>query len=205
MDTQTKAQVLASYVRSHDDFEIVQNMDGPYKHMGATIADAILQAGINYEAVVRPRIRRILTVYPDATSTSAFWQLLQDKGAKAVLDWKDDEKPNRVLRLMEFLLNEGIEDENDLSRWWGDESNKKRLLEIKGIGPKTVDYIGILVGRQTAAPDINLYKLLKECGINTSGYEETQLVFNCCADVLGVEPALFDHSVWRYMSHRKGP
>ncbi len=53
------ATLLVKYLSTLDGFVIVDDPDGPYHHMGATITDAILQAGTTYETVVRPRVKRI--------------------------------------------------------------------------------------------------------------------------------------------------
>lgn len=203
MDTEKKALLLSGYIRSLDGFTIVDHFDGNYNHMGATISDAILQAGINYEKVVRPKIEKIFKIYPKAITTSAFWQLLKEKGPKTVLGWNDDEKPNRVVELTKFLLKEGIETEKELSEWMVNESNKIRLLKLRGIGPKTIDYIKILAGLQTVAVDQHLYALLREAGIEAASYEEARDILNHTADIMGTERVLLDHSIWQYMSNRK--
>ena len=202
MDTHIKARNLADYVRSLDGFVLVSYTDGNYGHMGATIADATLQAGAKYDTVVRPRIERIQKLYPEATTTSAFWQLLYEEGPKTVLSWRDDEKPNRVVGLTKFFLDEGIETEEQLREWMANESNRPRLLGVRGVGPKTVDYIKVLVGLQTTAVDRHVYALLTEAGVQTSSYEEAREVVNLAAYLLRIESALFDHSIWQFMSHR---
>jgi hypothetical protein len=68
MDINTKAKSLVSYIQSLKDFVIVDFCDTNYGHMGATISDAILQAGTKYETVVRPRIDRIRKIYSDTVS-----------------------------------------------------------------------------------------------------------------------------------------
>ncbi len=153
--------------------------------------------------MVRPRIKTIRELYPEATTTRTFWQLLQKIGPKSVLQWQGDEKPNRVVALTKFLLSEGVETEDDLSKWLESESNKCRLFTIKGIGQKTADYIGILVGSQTNAVDRHIKTLLMEAGIQTSNYKEIQDIINDSADLLGVKRAFFDHSIWQYMSRRE--
>ena len=85
--------------------------------MGATICDAIFQAGTKYETVVLPRIIKIRKDYSGAVTTSAFWQLLNEKGPKVVLSWHDDEKPRRVVEFTKFLLDERIETEEELKNW----------------------------------------------------------------------------------------
>jgi hypothetical protein len=194
VDTHRKAQLFSDYIRSLNGFKIVDYFDGNYQHMGATISDAILQAGLNYETVVRPKIKNILEIYPEAVTTSAFWQLLNEKGPKIILGWKDDEKPNRILGLTKLLLGEGIETEEELSIWIVSDANESRLLNLRGIGPKTIDYIKILVGLQTVAVDQHLYTLLDEAGITGNSYEEARDIINLTADIMGTERVLMDHS-----------
>ncbi|MFV2044790.1 MAG: hypothetical protein ACC700_16340, partial [Anaerolineales bacterium] len=203
MDSISKARMFVSHIKSLDDFIIVDEIDGSYNHMGATIADAILQAGTNYATVVEPRVNAILKTYPDARTTTAFRDLLERVGVKEVLSWKDDEKPNRVLALTEFLLSEGIDTEQELRNWISADQNRERIQVVHGVGPKTADYLRILVGFQTAAVDRYVYRLLEEAGIATVSYEDAREILNLAADSLGVERSRFDHSVWKHMSQRK--
>lgn len=203
MNVDEKAGHLVEYLRSLDGFRVVEVIDGSYNHMGATIADGILQAGTTYNTVVRPRVRRILESYPNAVTTSAFWSLLQDVGAKTVLLWRDDEKPNRVIALTAFLRAAGIETEDELRQWLENEAHRAHLLSVRGVGPKTVDYLRILVGTQTAAVDRNVYTLLHEAGIPISSYNEARETLNLAADNMGVKRAILDHSVWQFMSNRR--
>ena len=109
MSIEKHASKLITYLESISDFTIVDYIDGNYGHMGATIADAILQAGINYDTVVRPRIHKILEKYPDTKTTSDLWHLILHEGIKNILVWKDDDKPNRAIALTELFMSEGIE------------------------------------------------------------------------------------------------
>jgi hypothetical protein len=193
------ADALVKYLGELKDFVVVTELDGNYGHMGATIADAILQAGLNYETVVRPRISRIRTEYPEARSTSGFSLLLDTIGAKQVLDWRDDVKPDRVRALTTFLMVEKIETESEWAQWLSDNTNRERLREVSGIGPKTVDYIGILVGEQTTAVDRHILGMLERANITTSSYETARDIVNAAADLMRVPRALLDHSIWRYM------
>ena len=204
MTTQTPAQVLADYVRSLEAFEVVNFIDGNYDHMGATISDAILQAGVKYEFVVRPRIARLRANYPEATTTSAFLDLLESVGPKPMLEWSDDEKPRRIVGLARFLQARRLETESDLRAWLAIESNRQSLLDLRGIGPKTADYMKILVGSQTTAVDRHVFGILGEAGIPTTNYDVARSIVNDAADLLGIGRAFFDHSIWRYMSRRAG-
>lgn len=50
--------LIANLVRAHPDFETAASIDGTYGHMGATLTDGVLQAGINDETVVRTRVKK---------------------------------------------------------------------------------------------------------------------------------------------------
>ncbi len=165
MDTLTKAHTLLAYLDTFVDFDIEEQVEGMYDHMGATIADAILQAGTTYATVVKPRVNAILRNYPKENTTSSFLKLLVSEGAKAVLNWKDDEKPNRILALTRFLIGEGIETEEDLLLWIAHDENLKKVKSVRGVGPKTADYLRILVGYQTTAVDRYVFRLIEEAGL----------------------------------------
>lgn len=203
LDVQSQANVLVAYLRSLPDFRIVDVPGGNYHHMGATITDAVLQAGVKYDTVVRPRVAAVRRDFPDATTTSAFLRLLQGTGAKTVLRWKDDEKPNRVIGLTEFLHGRQIETEEQLGEWMKSPENRGSLLRVRGVGPKTRDYLWILVGGQTAAVDMHLFAILDQAGISHASYDKARQIIGAAADILGCSRALFDHSIWRYASSRK--
>ena len=198
-----KAQILAEYVRNLNNFAIQTTIDGDYNHMGAIISDAILQAGTRYATVVRPRIMNIMALYPEVRTTSGFLQLILKIGVKNVLSWHDDEKPNRVVGATEFFIKEGVETQEDLRTWLSQEGNIQKLLSLRGVGPKTADYFKILAGIQTNAIDRHLLKFLEEAGIQVSNYQEAQEIINLTADILGLDRAIFDHSIWKYMSNGK--
>jgi len=202
MNARAKALGLVEYLNALEGFAIVDCTDLKYSHMGAVITDAILQAGINYDAVVHPRVRRILETYREAVTTSAFKRLIDEQGLKTILRWSDDEKPRRILALTQFFLDQGIETERDLAAWLADDANRPKLLHVRGVGPKTVDYLKILVGLQTAAPDRYVFRVLEEAGVDVADYDEAREVINLAADAMGVERAYFDYSIWCYMSER---
>ena len=202
MDTLTKAHTLLAYLDTLANFDIEEQVEGMYDHMGATIADAILQAGTSYATVVKPRVNAILQNYPKENTTSYFLKLLVSEGAKAVLNWRDDEKPNRVLALTRFLIGEGIETEKDLLHWIAQEENLEKIQGVRGVGPKTADYLRILVGYQTTVVDRYVYRLIEEAGLGKLQYEEARDVLDVAADTRGVPRASFDYSIWLFMSKR---
>jgi len=95
--------------------------------MGATITDGILQSGQRYETVVFPRVKQVLKRYPKAKTTQAFLEVLEHEGPKSVLNWRDDEKPRRVMAVLRLFAKEGISREKDLREWLDDQDNVKKL------------------------------------------------------------------------------
>jgi hypothetical protein len=193
---------LIAYIHSLDDFQILENIDGGYDHVGAIITDAILQAGLRYETVVLPRVRRILEQYPQGRTTTGFLLLLHGEGADVIWQWKHPEKPARALALAQFFQTEGIETEADLRDWLLEEENIYRLKQVRGVGDKTADYLKILVGIQTSAVDRHMYAFLANAGIPVSSYRQAKAILDGAADRLGVRRAHFDHSIWEYMSSK---
>jgi hypothetical protein len=198
MDTVSR---LVEHIRSLPSFRIVDEIGSPYGHMGATLADAALQAGVRYETVVRARVQRLLREHPHANTTSAFSALLRERGAKEVLTW-NGRKLETLDQLIAFLLHEQIETEPQLAAWINQPGNLDRLRGIKGIKDKTANYIKILVGGQSVAVDRHLFRFLAEAGAPTSDYSVAHATIGKAAERLGVEPAVLDHSIWRYMSER---
>jgi hypothetical protein len=197
-----EVELLVEYIRSRPEFEIVTELDGNYGHMGAALTDAVLQAGVNYKFVVRPRVHRLLTEYPQATTTSDFLRLLGAEGHQGLLSWKGGRKIDTLLELARLLASEGVETEDDFRTWSAEPENRKRLRRIKGIKDKTLDYIEILLGGQSVAVDRHLYRFLAEAGVPTSGYADAHTLIRDAAGVLGISASLLDHSIWKYMSER---
>lgn len=194
---------LVNYVRSLRDFKIYQIIDGNYVHIGATVADAVLQANNKYEANVKPRINRILNKYKKPRTTSSVLRLLKSISTIEYLNWNGLDRADRFKQILELFKTESVEDEKDLKKWLLQESNLQKLISIKGIGPKTIDYFKILVGISTSAIDRHLLNFLSEAGLSPCSYSDAQTIINSTADILSIDRACFDHSIWQFMSKRK--
>ena len=188
---------LVVYIKSLPDFPFIE--DTIYDHMGALITDAMLQAGVNYEYTVKPRIDKVLG-YPEATNTSGFLSLIHRLGAGNLLDWKESEKTIRVEEMAKFLVSEHVETVADLKEWLQKPGNVTSLGHQRGVGPKTQDYIQNLAGLSTSAIDRHLDNFLELAGIQSSGYDESQDIINQAAHNLGVSEHTLDHSIWKYQS-----
>lgn len=182
------------------DFEWVEYER--YKHMGAVITDAILQSGINYESVVVPRIKNLIGHLKGRYTTSEFLDLITESDPKMLLRWKGDTKINRIHRLTQFFVDQGIETLDDLSVWLNKDSNVKKLKSLNGIGNKTANYIKNLAGIPAVAVDIRLNNFLKQAGVTSSANQYSQKVIEQVAEQLGIRYDVLDHSIWNHMASR---
>lgn len=201
----TRAHTLKNYVQSQAGFVLVEDVSEPYDHMGATITDAILQAGLNYATVVQPRVERLRREYPTCRTTTGFLNALEEQGPATLIRWTHPEKSGRIMGLARFLQVEGIETESQLATWLETPGNPSRLKQLRGIGDKTADYLRILVGLQASAVDRHLLAFLQQAHVDVHGYADAQAVINATADLLGVDHRRFDFSIWTYMSTKATP
>ena len=81
-----KAQHLHAFLQGLPTFPDVSEVFEPYGHMGATLTDAVLQPGLNYERAVKPRVAQVLALYPEAKTTGAFKAALDVEGEAHVLN-----------------------------------------------------------------------------------------------------------------------
>lgn len=196
------SQKLALYVRSLSDFTIYESIDGQYNHIGATVADAVLQANNKYEVNVKPRVLRILAAFPEQRTTNEILKVLESIQPTQFLNWNGVDRAERFHRILLLLANEGINNEEEFRSWLLQQTNLKKLRGIDGIGPKTVDYFKILVGISTSAIDRHLLNFLQLAGLVSLTYMSAQNIINEAADILSIDKAKFDHSIWQYMSKK---
>lgn len=201
MDKNT--EILVGYILSLEDFEYAPNIDNNYEHMGATIVDGILQSGLNYKNVVKPRVESVLANYSNHKTTSAFLAICAREGIKNIISWKDDRKPDLIIALLFFLRDESIETCQQFSEWLNQDIHVTKLKRMKGIGPKTVDYFKILLGQENIAVDVHLKRFVQMAGIDLSGYDEIKKLIGEAANQINIETSLLDHSIWKYMAERK--
>lgn len=198
------AQALADHIRSLEDFTFVQPAP-PHGHMGATMVDSILQRGMNYDAVVLPRVHRLRDDHPEAATTTGFAELMRQEELSSLIDFRGDYVLATVRELTEVLLAANVETEGDLRAWLDDAANRQRLAQIKGIGPKTGEFIRLRCGaRDAVAVDRWLIRMLEEAGVDAKGFWDQHKVISDAAELLDVSPADLEESIWTYMSKRLG-
>ena len=171
----------------------------PYYHMGATIVDAILQAGLNYKYVVYPRVEKLLKKYSDYKTTCDFIILTQTISLKELINWNNEQKLDRITQLSWFLFENKVENEDQLAIWLNDENNIITLSKLKGIGPKTLDYLKMLSGNQAIAIDRHLFKFLELADIFVKTYDEASWIYCKVAEKLNISKYELDKRIWTYM------
>lgn len=167
-----------------------------YDHMGALLTDTILQAGLNYKAVVLPRVQSVLSRYPYHYRTTDVLEVTRAGETAAFLNWSHTEKIARFENLAAFLHASSIETVSDLRKQLGDDRFVASLMGLKGIGDKTVDYMGCLAGLDSVAVDRHIRTFANRAGVSEHDYHFLRSVFCCSADLLGVSRRAFDAWVW---------
>jgi hypothetical protein len=193
---------LANYIGSLPGFALL-DPGPPYDHIGAVICDAGLQAGVHYKAVVQPRIERLLHEHPEAATTSAFRALIEATGPATLLNWQGQKKLMLIGSLVELFAGDGIETVVDLRAWLELDDTRERLLQVSGVGPKTVDYIRSLVGLPGFAIDVHLDGILTKAGLDAANYAAARQLYMRAAEIMGVDPLVLDFSIWSYASTMK--
>lgn len=175
----------------------------PLCHVGAILADAALQAGLNYRTVVKVRIDRIVRDFPEAATLSGMFNAIASVGVVDFLRWHHHTKVSRFIYLAELLRSESIDDFHQLRTWLQKPAAREKLRSIHGVGPKTVDYLCGLVGLDFIAVDRHIRTFASDAGVTAADYDFLQTVVSYAADLLGVPRRHFDASIWTYVSNQR--
>lgn len=173
-----------------------------YQHMGAVLADSVLQAGLNYAKVVKPRIATILRTFPHATTMSNLVPVIEQEGSPKFLQWEHREKVSRFDNLVGFMAEAEIDSTSELSRALRDKRFRMDIRRVRGVGPKTVDYMACLVGVDCIAVDRHIRGFAELAGLEDDSYDYLREVFSFAADLLSISRREFDASIWRYQSEQ---
>lgn len=171
-----------------------------YHHMGAVLADSVLQAGLNYARVVKPRIASILKTFPHAATINVLIEVIETEGSAKFLQWEHFEKVSRFDGLVAFVAEAQIESTCELGAALQDDSFRANIRRVKGVGPKTVDYMACLVGVDCIAVDRHIKNFAEFAGLEDDSYEYLRDVFSFAADLLSISRREFDAQVWYYQS-----
>lgn len=167
--------------------------------MGAVICDASFQARRKY-VTLRPRLLRLQATWPDAFTVRGFQARLATDDLAAAMDFKSPGRVAIAQGITDLLAASEVDSRDDLRAWLGSQEHRALLRTVVGVGPKTVDYIGNLVGRSQVAVDVHLRAFAAAAGVVGLPYEQLQAAYEGAAAILGDECAGLEHAVWRLKS-----
>ena len=171
-----------------------------WSHIGAVICDAAIQGGLRYTSTVLPRVKRLQELWPDADVVSRFRARIATGDLPNAIKLSNHRKIAAISSLTERLSSADVEAASDLKEWLGEPENRAGLLAVKGVGPKTVAYLGTLVGRPSVAVDVHLQRFAAAAGVRVHAAAQLEALFERVADQLGHDRSGLDHAVWRSMS-----
>ncbi|MFF7631265.1 hypothetical protein [Streptomyces cyaneofuscatus] len=170
---------------------------GGWTHMGAVICDVSFQPRCNYKATLRPRLRHLQSSWPDARTVSGFQRRLATEDLAVAMKFKHAQKVATAHAITGLLAARGVDTREDLHTWLGHQVNRAALLTVKGVGPKSIDYIGNLVGRSHVAVDVHLRAFAVDAGVPDLPYDKLRAAYEEAAALLGHDKGGLEHAVWR--------
>lgn len=168
-------------------------------HIGAMLVETAVQAGLNYERVVVPRVKAFLKAHPDAATVSVMRALLDAVPANKLLGLENTRKCAVLRDVTHLLSDEGVETSDDLRRWLESDHSRAKLLQIHGVKVKTAAYLRLLAGLPAIAIDVHLRNAAAGLGIRGSD-ETLERLYTLAAEKAGRRLADVDGSVWQAMS-----
>lgn len=167
-----------------------------FKHLGVLLADVSLQAGLSYESVVVPRLKRILRDYPDSGCLDTLRTTLEAVGAEDYLNMRNRRKAGVLNALVVLLSARNIRCVGDLASSYNDSTFHDELSAIPGIGPKSKDYLFLLAGCATAPIDRHMLRVLSSADVCTKDYAYASRLLREAMLLLHEDPRRFEYEVW---------
>jgi hypothetical protein len=167
-----------------------------YSHMGALLADVALQTSLNYEYVVLPRVRRIATLFEKHTCTSEMLEIVEEHGAPSVLGWRHPDKPRRYVDLLHTCRDLRVETVDELRGALSACDTLSCFRQIRGIGPKSLDYLLLLAGVATIPMDRHMSWFLSVAGVQRRSYEQRRAILVKACERVGADVARTDQALW---------
>ena len=174
-----------------------------WTHIGAVIVDAVLQRRQKYKATVYPRVQNLVEVWPDVDTVSGFRARMAEGDLGVVIRWRGQERLTQIQAIVDVLASEPFQIETvaDLRAALTPGRNREALRgvlsKIRHVGPKTLDYLDILVGLSTGtAVDSRILKHMKSAGVSSLKYAHVQEVMRAAADRRGWRHGDLDAALW---------
>jgi hypothetical protein len=154
-------------------------------HMGAALVEAALQRQRHYERVVLPAARRVKAAWPDAETTSGLRKRLKEHDLAEVIKYDEPARTLQVDQTAAVLELHGVETVADFREALEDTERgpvlRRDLDRVRNVGPKTLDYLEIIVGISSVAVDSRLTRVTKAAGIERTDYDHLAAVIRAVA------------------------
>ncbi|MCC0575127.1 hypothetical protein [Streptomyces californicus] len=173
---------------------------GGWIHMGAVICDVSFQPRCNYERTLRPRLLRLQLSWADARKVRGFQRRLVTEDLAVAMKFNHAQKVATAHAITDLLAADGVDTREDFHAWLDHQANRAALRTVKGVGPKSIDYIGNLVGRSHVAVDVHLRAFAADAGVPDLPYDQLRAVYEEAAALLGHDKGGLEHAVWRHNS-----
>lgn len=167
-------------------------------HIGALLADVTLQAGMNYQYVVRPRVTRILRKYPSGSTIRKLLTLVKRVSVRQLLNWNNKRKLRVFAELLGTCHRNNIDSVQDLALWVDDPCARPVFLAVNGMGDKSFDYLRMLCGHAVFPIDRHMRYLLQLAGVGecVRRYHEAQRLLVGACERLQLDPRNTEVALW---------
>ena len=149
-----------------------------------------------------PRVLRIVDEYPEADTLSRVVQIVDANCSSDFLLWNHYEKIARFELIVRHLEKLHVQSVSDLSELLYQDTAVKQLIQLRGIGNKTIDYMAALTGHDNIAVDRHVKKFATRCDVHINNYIILKRVFSFAADLLNSTRRQFDSWVWKIESQK---
>ncbi|MEU8003211.1 hypothetical protein AB0B66_18800 [Catellatospora sp. NPDC049111] len=176
-----------------------------WDHMGGVLSDAALQRRAKYHRVVLPRVRDLISAWPDADTVTGFRRRMEHDSLAEVLRWTRPAKLQVIADLTDAMTDLRVDTVTDLRDLLTDDqlrpSAVQRLRVVHNVGPKTADYLAILVGSDDhIAIDVHLFNFAAQAGVPMGSYDGLRRVMTEVSKQRGWTLASLDAAIWQHMS-----
>lgn len=197
-----QARVLANYLGTlpAERPRIASSSDRGGQNLVVILFDCAFQAGLNYRTVVLPRVVELANRFPSAVTIDEVALIIRTKKFRNAIRWAHPEKPRRMKDLVQFFSSHGLVGVSDIRNWLSTSENREKLLLLRGIGPKTVDYLSKLLGDQTIPVDRHMIRWIEKAGMTIIDYFHARKVLEFTADLMEISRRRFDTWLWEMSS-----
>lgn len=173
--------------------------------LGLALADAVLSIRAKYgnspTSGVRAAVARLKSAHPDAANNLSVLATLDPEALAATVD----NHQRSGGRLKTQCIVDGARALSDLGIVTAadyvaaqDEQRKRAYLSVKGLGPQTYAYLGMLVGVDGVKADVWVQRFVEAAIGRAPSSTEAQDLVVAVANELSVRASQLDHAIWDY-------